>query len=208
VGATDEFFSFDIANKYFINYLDSIDTSDVAMISLQGSGAYIASPRGNTEVAVIDISNPSQLVEVGVHNMTDRNGEGTAIYRQGTMVLVGTNSNTGVDEFQQLEATGNDVPSGTPAYGYNASGTVMKIIADHEDRYGFIANTWARRPLEIICLKTPSSFIPEEFVWPNPMSVDRPGRGLFYGIPYDRLYFTTTRGLYIFQPSLAAPMCP
>lgn len=150
-GQSDNFRILDITDPSNANQIGGFNSgSDITDIAVVGNYAYLSTDANNSELEIVDISNPSSLsVEYSV-DLTD-NKSGHALFYDGTYLHMGMNSNSG-SEYYMFDISTPTAPS--IAGQYEVGGAVNDIDVDSQRAY---LATQSSASLTILDVSNPSS---------------------------------------------------
>ncbi len=196
----DDFFSFDISDPAEIIFLDSVYIGGVNELFLSATDAYLATPLDATELRMVDITDPADLTLAGGVNVTGSTDAFT-VARSGTSTLLGLQKNvTQENALLDIHSAYDTSSFRTPLF-YESSGSTLRVALDPSSCYGFLATDWRTRAVQIINVNSPA--LPMVSSYTAPLA----GVSLWYDAAKDRLYFITSRGLYLFTPGAGANNC-
>lgn len=201
-----EFYVFDISDDTSIALTGSLDDdgSSAEMIALSGTAAYLASSSDTAEVRVVNVGSGSNPVMLGGYNLSDRTLNGVSIAVAGTSAVLGTQRGTSIQEMVLFDLEQGGVPTPPPGPWYReGSGSLVGIDMDSSRCYAFLAADSGHKALQVVNMHLKAS-LPEVSSYDSSTGK---GRGIFYDIVRDRLFFVTDRGFLIFRPGAAPSAC-
>lgn len=168
-------------------------------MSLHDGYAYLATTSNATEVQVVDVFDPTNLVlapRIGI-DMPDV-FDAYSIALSGSSALIGQQDGDTISELMLQDVSASPVPSPPPGpWTWERGGDVNDLTILPGTKYAFAAGTTAGAQLTILDL---AAFARNQ----NPVlftySLLRSARGVTYDRTNDLLYFITDKDLFIFAP--------
>lgn len=200
-GSQSEFYVFNISTGSLITLVDELNITgnhSVNDIFIRGDYALLATDSDTAELTVIDISDPSNVVEHAAYNATSvEDGLGARLAGTGFYVARSTGAS---DEYVLITGSGG-WPSTDPAksFGANIGGGVNAMDMDPLGCYAFLATSNTSKELQIRSAryKTVDEEAYEDHTTGN-------GRGIYYDVTTDNLYLATESGFYVYEPGASS----
>jgi hypothetical protein len=209
IGGENELYSYSIAQSDVLTLLHSLgDSGSFGDVAFSGTAAWLGSSRDDAELRVVNVANPSLLSFVPGGSPAGGYGiagaeDGLSIATTGTYARLGRARGTSIQEFVMFRAGMSNIPPMPPGPWYHeSSGSILGIDADPSGCYGFLATSQGWKALQIIKIR--DTALPEMSFY---TSTTGKGRGVFYDMVRDRLYFATDNALLIFRPASPPSSC-
>ncbi|MDO8537149.1 MAG: hypothetical protein Q7R94_02800 [bacterium] len=147
-----EFHIIDVSSPTSTSELGSFEIdADVNSISISGNTAYIATSDDNTEVVILNVSNPASIVQLGAFNATSTY-DGKSLYRVGSKIYFGRKTGNS-DELQVLDVSSSSAPSslGVKSIAADVNSLVVR------DKLAFIGTSDSNNEFQVYDISTPAA---------------------------------------------------
>ncbi len=197
---TKELYSLSVSDTGSLTLLDSMALSGSVMdISLSDGYAYIASSNNAGEFRVVDIFDPSNLLDApGTGIDLDNTQDAFAMNTFGTSALIGRASGTTIDELILYQIGDSPVPTPPPGpWTLELAGDGNSIASVYGGKYAFVGGSGDPNELRVLDVpKMASGQVGTVGTYNASATI----RGLFYNWQTDRLYAVTSSTFLIFRP--------
>lgn len=196
-----EMFTYDVADVESIGVLDELNDPGSSFLDLQllNGYAYLASSLDTSELRVVDVYDPVDLVlATGEgYNVTDT-PDATSVVAAGDYVVLGRLQGDISEEFHLFDVSESPVPPSAP-YNAEAGEDVNALAADPTGAYVFAATNHDSQEFVVLDIDTfASGGNPITEVYDTATGF---GRGVTYDIGLDRAFLLTNTAFIILKPA-------
>ena len=170
-----------------------------------GTGMYIASANDSSELRYVQIQQSgTYLTPFNGYNLSDRTFDGLTIAVAGTSAILGTQRDPLTQEMVLFDVK-NGVTGVTPAWYYEASGSVVGIDMDPNRCYAFLSVFSGHNAFQVVNMRNKTTLPRLNSQYDSASGLSR---GLVYDPLRDRVYVLTDNAVIIFKPAAAGATCP
>jgi hypothetical protein len=195
-----ELYSLSVSDTGSLTLLDSMALSGSVMdISLSDGYAYIASSNNAGEFRVVDIFDPTNLIDApGTGIDLDNTQDAFSMNTFGTSALIGRASGTTIDELILYQIGDSPVPTPPPGpWTLELAGDGNSIASVYGGKYAFVGGSGDPNELRVLDVpKMASGQVGTVATYNASATI----RGIFYNWQTDRLYAVTSSTFLIFRP--------
>ncbi len=128
IGQGSDFYALDASDEENPNITDSLSVAgNITSIFIDGNYAYLATEDNSEELVIIDISDPSDLSQLGSYN-TSSGANGRDVYVSGNRAYLVTENNGGGPEFYIIDISNKTSPTlANPSSDYDTGGSTHGV---------------------------------------------------------------------------------